>query len=315
MATILCACDATYGNTGTPNCISNQAYTGLEFFVPTFDSTGAKNKVNPTVLIDQAFLTARINDVDKTKRWYPIRDIKTVTKERADNVVEQFDDQSQNNVMDGVRSSTYFINKGTPEMKGAIDDFSCTSFGVLKVDANGSLIGDNGNDGFMYPAEIDNNSLQTKWIEPTPTTSQKIEVKYNYSAVLRDENICMINAADITANLLAAIGLVDVYSTITAITTTGFTAKLTTKFGSLANPIVDKGLVIAEFISSVTATPSRLRNATTSLDVTILTVTENPDGTYAFTFAAQGSGNTLILKPKRNGRDYTAVEEKTILIP
>jgi hypothetical protein len=117
----------------------------------------------------------------------------------------------------------------------------------------------------------------------------------------------MVSANDIAIDLFDLRGLLDVYGTTpTAISTTGFTITLETFFGSMKDKVEVVGLLLADFI---------LYNVTDSLPVTILTTTENPDGTYAFTFAAQTSGDVLKLSVDKNGFDSTPLETVVITIP
>jgi hypothetical protein len=83
------------------------------------------------------------------------------------------------------------------------------------------------------------------------------------------------------------------------------TFKLVTNYGSVGNKIKDKGLLAANFVSTVGAVASKLRNFTTSADVAITGLTESA-GVYTLTYASQTAGNVLIITPLANGRSYTA---------
>jgi len=312
----ICKCELSFGNTGQSDCPTLQRHKVLDFFIPRYDSTGARNKVDVTATIDAAFLTARLNDVDKTKRWYPVRDIKNAAPEQAEDIIQTFEDQTTNLVSEGLISDTYLINKGTPVLIGKLKQFRCQEFGILSVDANGTLIGDGVFEaGFLHPFEVDSNSLSIRFVKPTPSIFQGIQVSFNYASSAKDENIRMLIGDNVTANFLGAKGLIDVTAIITSISTTGFTAKLITDQGPVNDLVTVDGLVSADFVSSVTATVSTIRNVTDSSDVSIVSVTESPDGTYTFAFVAQTAADVLKLKPVKNGFDFSLVEAETITIP
>jgi hypothetical protein len=298
-----CSCDVSLSNTGRPNCQPIQSVTKSIFVVQKYANDGTLNSVLTSATFNAAFFTARVNDADPSKRWYPITEIKNVTVTKADSIFENFDDASKIFIREGLKSFTGIIPKADPTFLGKIKGLRCAEFGVYVVDKDGNLIGSSTNTTNLYPIMVDAASWNPVLVSATDTTIQKIALNYDYSIDELDENLQMILSTEITGvNLLTVEGLLDVYSTNTAVSTSSFKAKLTTSYGSIVNKQVVKGLVAADFA---------LYNVTTSLAVTILTATESPAGTYTFTFAAQTAGNVLRLTPTKNGFDFAAVVANT----
>lgn len=302
-----CSCDVSLSNTGRPNCQPIQSVTKSIFVVQKYAADGSLNFIDTTDTFNAAYFTARINDADPTKRWYPITGIKNVAVTKADSIFENFDDASKIFIREGLKSFTGIIPSADPTFLGKIKGLRCAEFGVYVVDKDGNLIGSSTNTTELYPIMVDAASWNPVLVSATDTTIQKIALNYDYSIDELDENLQMILASDITGvNLLTIEGLLDVYSAYSVISTTSFKAKLTTSYGSIVNKQVVKGLVAADFA---------LYNVDDSASVTILTAVESPAGTYTFTFAAQGSGEDLRLTPTKNGYDFSSVVASLISIP
>lgn len=307
MGCIACKCDAGLSNTGTA-CTPLMQVTKKVILVPLFNSTGARNKVDLTGgPFDQTFFDNLVNDADVQDRWFPLPELKNVADTRGDVITEEFEDGTKAFIREGERSFTGWFVKGTPQLKGKIEAARCVELGVYLVDKDGNLIGmiDSTGDN-LFPIRIEENSVSAKLIWTTDKSIQKLELMFNFHPDEKDANLRMISCNELDFDILQLRGLLDIHSEYSSISTTGFTAKLFTEYGTPITPVVDPGLIITDFA---------LQNLTTALPVTILTLTENPDGTYAFTFAAQSSADELELTPTKNGRDYTDVVASTIIIP
>ncbi len=303
-----CSCDnIKLGNTGSTNCDPIAQVAKKLIFVETYDSTGALNKYDPATPLTQIVFDALVNQADTSKRWYPSDLIEGVAGERADNIIETAGSGRNFFVKEGERNfiGEYWAKSATYLKK--IKASRCADFSVFVIDADGNLIGMDDADGFLYPIQIDKESLQFKLMTATDTTVQKIQFQFQWDSSEKDENLSMITADDITADLLKSKGLLDVNMTVVSCGQTSLVVKMTTDFGSIGNKIVDTGLLIADFFSAVGGTASRLYNVTTATAVTILTVTEVVKGTYTLTYASQTVANVLRVTPVRKGRDYSTV--------
>ena len=293
-----CKCTYSFGNTGIAGAVSIQGVTKKILLVPTYKADGTKNYYDPSIPLTPAILAAKINNSDINQRWYPFGELKNVASERGDSTTESFADGSLIHIQDGVRSFTGLKLNGTPFEKRNLDKWKCQSFGVYVVDISGALVGQLLSDGYLYPLEVDNESLDVKLMLGTDTTVQKIELKYNYASSVYDGEIGLISCASITANLLGAVGLIDVKSTISNKSTTGFRAALSTGQGDVASPIMVTGLLIGDFA---------LYNVTDSASIIITSVLEISTGVYTFVIPTTANTKVLRLTPSKTRFDFAPV--------
>jgi uncharacterized protein (DUF697 family) len=300
-----CDCGTGLKNTGISGCAKPMGVYQKAFFVETYDSTGAKNKYDTSVPLTQVVLDALLNNADTSKRWYPTSTLETVGGERADNVVETAPSGRIYYIKDGIRTQSFELVGFPAKYIEAYESNRCVTLSVFYVDSDGNLIGGAEDGTVLYPKNIDAKSIQIKDVKMTDTTMAKIVMSFNYAISEKESYESYIESSSITADLLNASGLVDV--TVEAVTTgqTSMTFKLVTNYGAVGNKIKDKGLLAANFVSTVGAVASKLRNFTTSADVAITGLTESA-GVYTLTYASQTAGNVLIITPLANGRSYTA---------
>lgn len=308
---ILCVCSEGLGNTGTVACLAEIKNTKMLFVVPTFDNTGAKNKIAISTTMDAAWLTARLNDtVDK--RFRPISDLENVTDVRSESVFETAASTRKALIKEGTRSffaELWGAAVASAEYLGIIKKMHCTYMSVYLLDQNNNFIGSvpDTEDGFLYPIRVDKNSWEGKLIKATDTTQQKNAITFDFHPNENDEQLRYVTSEEYTCDFEGAVGLLDIYSEFVSSTTTELVVKLFTKFGTAKVKEPMKGLVSADFFDAVGGTASRLYNLTTSAQVTIVTVTESPDGTYTFTFVAQNVNDVIRITPVKNGYDFTSV--------
>lgn len=292
-----CSCDVLLGNAGTPGCVPVHGVGRKLIRVPLVADDGTENKIDLTATLDSAFWTSAVNNADASKRYYPTPVFKTFTQERADNITEDFDDGSSAFIRDGVKTVTAFITKAaSPQLVGVLEDDRCTNFGVFIVDDCGNLIGRDGGDGFLYPIPVDNGSWAPTWVEPTDTTVAKVNLVFNFSTLFKDSNLGIIAADSFTdINLLTLGGLLDaVFTNASASTTTDASTDISNIYGAANAKLPITGLLPAEIV---------IYNVTDDVAVVTATAPESPDGTYALTFASQGSAKDLRISVLKNGID------------
>ena len=111
----LCKCDAGGGNTGRPSCFGVFDVTKKAILVEYRNSAGDVNGIDISSLtngiLDQAYLDARIKDVNPKTRWYPTPELKNVTDERDEDITEEFEDSSSVFIQEGQRSFEGLILK------------------------------------------------------------------------------------------------------------------------------------------------------------------------------------------------------------
>lgn len=310
-----CECNASLGNTGAPGCQPLAKVAKREFFVPIYNGSGTLNRLSLGTVLDQTALDALLDHADPLERWYPTPIIEAVTSERSESIFDEAPSGNKDFVKSGVRSESYEIRKQAGAYKTQLDKARCFAVAKYVVDIDGSLTGmiiptaGATDDGFLYPIKMDNSSFDVNLNMATDTTVAKLVVSYDYAISEDDANLRTIAGADITADLLGALGLIDVYSTYSSITATSFTVKLNFAYGSASNLIADSGLVIGDFtLVELSPTPG-------AIVITSVTETSVNSGIYDFVIPTATSGDILQLTPLKAKRDYTNVIANTILIP
>lgn len=279
--------------------------------VPLRDGDGTLNRVDYSLTLDDAYFQARINESDSNARWYFLQGVKAVETERAEDEFEDFPDGTKSKIRDGIRSFSFFVPDVDAYFHQKMEDFQCVrGLGFFIVDRSGNLIGDESVDGFLAPIPIQQNTFSSIFSYPTDSAVGKEMISFDYKSTFKDSDLGYIAASDLAADadLDGYGGLLDLYGgTATAISTTGFTIPITYAFGGV-NGLAAEDIAEANF---------EIYNETTASTVAISTMTESPEGTYAFTFAAQTSADVLQLRIASgvNGFDDTNLRSVDIVIP
>jgi hypothetical protein len=303
-----CSCDISFSNTGRANCIPVFQIARKIVVVPIYDSTGAKNKVSTASVLTHTTINGLINQADRSKRWYPLPKVKNAKFPKADPTYQEFEDGSKKFVKTGVRTGEMlFVDSVTPSFVGVLNGGKCTELGVYIVDNKGNLLGYTyGESGSLYPIPLNKSTMDAIYEFANDTAVATSMLKFEFDVDLEDSYLRMIKADSITGlNMLNVNGLIDVYSTNTAISQTSHSTKLFLDEGDLVDPIVVTGLVAGDFA---------LYNVTGSAAVTILTCVESPAGVYTFTYASQTLTNVLRITPTKANYDFTNVIANTHIV-
>lgn len=291
-----CKCDSGLSNTGKPNCVTIQSVTSKLILVPLKDNTGAKNYLDLSAFatFDEAYFSALVNQVDASKRWFPLPQFENVELAKADSTFEDAPSGKRVFIKQGKRSFAGQLWNETPQLLGKIQDNRCVDFGVYIIDVNGNLVGSKVGDK-LYPIPVDNESFEAKLMFATDSATQKIMVGFDFYRLFDESTLWLVTPSDTTDtfdfNNLE--GLLDVNVATSAITTTSVTATLTLDYGTAVNAIKVKGLVAADFV---------LTKLTSGGTHAISTVAETADGVYLVTYVAiTGSTEQLRLSLAKDG--------------
>lgn len=291
----LCNCNVGLGNTGLPNCFPIADVAKRLILVPLFADDGTRNEYAITTTFNEAFFEARKNDTDTSKRWFPLPDIENIEDVRADAIVETFNSGKKVFIQDGDRNFSGVIPQGVPEYLGKLKSAGCVRFGMLVVDKSGNLIGNgNSHEGYLRPIEVEKGTWYVRYVKAQDQATSKIQIDFQWAIIEDDANLRMLTASNMNGyDIFDLTGLIDLYAEdATDISTTSAKVKIETSFGDIKTPEVFKGGVAADFQSTDSAATSNLYNVTDDADVAV-TVVEDPDGYYTFTFAAQSAGDTM----------------------
>lgn len=303
-----CKCDVGLSNTGTA-CTPLQAVARQYVLLPKFKADGTLNKL---VVADgtytTAFWTTQLNATAE-ERWYPLPRVQNVTDEKADNIIQTFNDGSTSFIAEGARTVVGFLPGQAPHLVGQINANRCSDLAVFVIDKDGNLIGKCIEDGFLHPICLETDTLSATYVKnDASATVSGINIAFTWSLDEKDENMSMITIDEMTDGVAGIKGLLDITSTYANIALDSFDVTLAVDgFGTKLTPQLDKGLVAGDFA---------LFNIDDSLAVTIITAVEDTaGGTYTISYAAQGTGEVLRLTPTKDGRNYSAVVANTITLP
>lgn len=305
----VCDCNNTLANQGT-GCTPLFNVAVKLIAVPTFDSTGARNGIDLTDTLNEAYFTALINEADATKRWYPLPEMKNVSSPRADSVKTEWEDGTTEFVRAGAKTlaATIPSSNANPMVLGQIESLRCGEVSVYVIDNKGSLRGSLSSDGTMlYPIRIDSPSLEAILQDASGTKNQSLDIKFAFHPDEQDADLRMITADELGGSyLLATKGLIEVTMVISGISQTGATVQMKTPFGTLLNPVLKKGLTAPSFISSVGAATSKVRNVTDGADVAVTVAEDSTGGTYTLTWSSQTVADVITLLCTATGYHFTA---------
>jgi hypothetical protein len=272
-----CSCDAGLSNTGRPGCVPLQSVTRKLILVPLYANDGTKNRIDLSAPLPT--WADLVNEVDASKRWFPLPEFENVELPKADTLFEEAASGRKARIRQGVRSFTgeLWEDDSTPTFLGKLEAARCVEFGAYVVDINGSLIGLEEN-GYLYPLPVDNDSWDPKFMFASDTTVQKIMVAFDFDRLLPEHRMYMITATEAGINFNSLRGLLDVNLVEVSSNATTTVVEASFDYGTALNRIKYQGAGLPADWT--------LFNNTTALAVTITTVVENPTGTYTISYSA-----------------------------
>ncbi len=305
-----CACNGSILNTGTPTK-QRVVASGVGLIAVRMKADdGTLNQILASDTIDQAYVDAKINEEDESKRWYPIGNFRNEEDVRADPITETFSDGGSVITQQGVRTYLGWLVNFAPAYVGILESFKCFEFGLFVIDSCGAITGAISKDKTaLRPIRVNQNSWEPRYVKATPTVSAKVQLAFEFSQLERDKDLRVISEEEATADLLNIEGLLPLAAAISGEALTGFVAALTVDFDIFldASKEVVPGWVLSDFA---------LLNKTTNLAVAITSVTESPEGTYTFVIPAQSSADVLELtNVKTTGNKPGFFVEQDITIP
>jgi hypothetical protein len=242
--------------------------------VPLTATDGTKNGIDLNAALP--IWEDLINEVDSSKRWFPLPAFENVELPKADSLFEEANSGRSAFLRQGKRSfaGELWAEDSTPTFLGKLQKSRCVDFGVYIVDVNGNLIGSEV-DGFLYPIEVDNASWNPVFMFATDSTVQKIMLTFDFNRLFDESTMYMITSEEGGIDYNSLTGLIDVlFSNVSATVTTGtFDAKFC--YGTALNKLEFAGALAADFT---------VNNETALSPIGISLLTEGPDGTYILTW-------------------------------
>ena len=305
----LCLCGSVATNTGQPNCVPIGERTVGFIFFDKFDSDGNLNKIAAADVLDAAYFTAKINETDKSKRWYPTPKISNIEDVRAEPVT--FDVDGISIIVDqGPRTflGNFYDKVASPQWVAVLNSRQCIDTAYFEVTASGQLRGIIDGAGDMVGIAIETGTLNAIYVKKTKTTPQGAVLTFAVNELVRDEDLVFIASGDIGVDVKSLRGLLDVVgSNATATTTTDAELDLEFCYGSLRDLSKFKGGVLADFSADGGTTPNTIYNVTAAANVVLSAVVESPDGHYTLTYPAQTLNDVLRVQIVKDGYEMEPI--------
>lgn len=306
----VCSCESGIFNSGLPSCVGSFGKIVKLIFVAQTANDGTDNFIPCNTVVDAAYVTAKLNEADPSKRWYPSDDLVGVVQETADNVTEAIGGINYNVEAGASTFLGQFIGKASsnPQYLQFLKSLECGTLMYFAVDVNGNLVGELIGTA-LYGFRIQPNTVSSKFIFGTDTTIAKNQVAFTLSPLVLQERISVLLKNDgLTADLLGAKGLLDVVLSAPGTPVTldwlEVTAKLLWK---------KSGCTSIDYVGSSSEDVSdwELYNYSTLASITITSVEYLGDAQYKLNFAAQTSGDEIGVKLSKNG--FISNELKTTI--
>lgn len=280
-----CTCGDVHGNTGTPNC-SQLIKKALGLGVLSIVANGGDlNRINLSTL-GSFSLDDLLSDADRTKRIYPITELRNVTHPDE---AEQYATDSAGGKIE-VRDVVYRFAcekwEVSPVYVQKLKNGKCNRNGVFLFNADG-MVGLR-RDSYLYPIEI--KAYAPKYAHATDADPSKLMLSFDYAQNTNVGELWLISWEELGMTINDIKGLIDLNYTVVDApvdggtnTTVGYS--LTTDYG-YGNPETQnvEGLVTADFTAF---------NVTTGLSISLVSVVETPDTKYVFTMPSATTGDVV----------------------
>lgn len=280
-----CTCGNVHGNTGTPNC-SPLIKKALGLGVISIVANGGDvNKIDLTDLTTYD-LGGELQNTDRTKRVYPIMDLRNVTHPDE---TEQYATDSAGGKIE-VRDVVYRFAcekwEVSPTFVQKLKNGKCNRNGVWLFNADGMVGLRRGN--FLHPIEI--KAYAPKYSHATDADPSKLMLSFDYAQNTNIGELWLISWAELGMTINDVAGLIDLNYTVVDVpvdggtnTTVGYALYSDYGYGNIFNQNVD-GLTASDFTAF---------NVTTGLAITLVSVVETADVKYVFTLPSQTTADKI----------------------
>ena len=270
-----CNCNVGLGNTGRPGCVPIQSVTASLIMVPLRANDGSENRIDIGATLPT--WNDLVNEVDASKRWFPLPLFENVELAKADSQFEEANSGRMAFLRQGKRSfaGELWGEDSTPTLLGKLQAGRCVSFGIYVIDVTGNLIGSKVGD-YLYPIPVDAQSWDPKFMFATDSTVQKIMLGFDFDRLFDESTMYMITANEAGIDFNSLSGLIDVNLNVfnqVAGVSIDFAAFF--DYGTALNPIQFSGATISDF---------ELVSVTNGVE-TIGGVVENSAGNYTLSLA------------------------------
>tara|TARA_R110000868_G_scaffold184980_4_gene426751 strand:+ start:11595 stop:12509 length:915 start_codon:yes stop_codon:yes gene_type:complete len=273
-----CSCATGNGNTGLPNC-SEQFGVSIGLGIQNMVANdGTANVYDISTSIGTSFIDS-ILAADKSKRMYPITDIRNVDFPKEDTQYVTDNSGQKEEIREGIQSFTAEKWKVPAAYDLKLKQMKCNRNGTWGFTRAGVWGIRRGN--VWSPVEV--NAFAPSFQMQTAASPAKEMIAFDWNATVNAGELWMLSWADLGTTYEAMIGLMDANYAVTnapvAGATTSVSYRITSDYGmGLTNVQTVDGLITASFTAF---------NVTTGLAIVITSATEVPDDDYDFVLPSQ----------------------------
>lgn len=282
-----CACASVAYNPGMLSCVPVATRDAFKIYVSYYDSTGAINKVPAGTVINQAYITAKLNHTDPTVRWYITPKIENNTPAPAEMETESIGNQTFSTGEDIKQAETFeHVRKdANPALVAFYDSIACVTMGEFSISRSGQLKGMNDGEGNLIPKKLQDGSLNASYVPALPGQTQRIMVTRTDDELENDSFVDFIDVDQIAYSALKwrLLQPVELTPYILSATATAIVFKLQTT-GSVGYKAPATGFVTADVVSSDTGSTGKVYNVTEDADVTGTLTYDATLQQYTFTY-------------------------------
>jgi hypothetical protein len=285
-------CTQSISNTGESSCRVLISKAKGFIFLSMVNSSGVTPSLEPaTDVVNDSFVTAKINAANRLDRWFPVNGIRISEDVRADDEYFTYPDGTREFLRQGARTIVATRGSGTPQFVKKVKTWGTFNGGFFIIDENDKLVGVENAAGKLEPIPFEDNTFNAKLITGNDTQKFSTAVMtFDYSSLVSDGDLMVWNT-DADVSLKNKDGLLDINVTGGATTTTTLALTIDTGSGYINDLVPQEGLVTADFT---------VQNLTTVSPVVVV-ATEPTEGNYVLTFSAQTLADVLEVTIAKNG--------------
>lgn len=307
-----CECKkGSFGNSGYEGSLIPGRIVSV-VMVPLFANDGTRNGHDVTVDFDQTYLDSMLTNADPSKRWYPYTNIKEATITAGAPIYDTSSDNSKEFVGNEVTTFEGELKTRPFKLACKFNSLRCKQMGIFLVDDCGAFHGGSLESDVVYPISIGENTANALIEWATATTASRIRLTFDFNSSFKACDVTGIPNDYITADLVNMRGMISVYATVSAITTTGFRVTYTSDYGSAKNKAFGTGFVWDAVPADSNFVLEEVSPSAATITVTSVIETATGSAIYDFVFPAETSADELLLTTTALYMDF---EPETIIIP
>jgi hypothetical protein len=196
---IECQCEGAPINPGQPGCVPIVGRDKFPIFFEYTNSDGDLNGVPAGTVLNEAFLIAKLNETDQTKRWYVFPEMFNIASPSSENETEDIDGVPVPTGEEIKQTATFeHVGKdANPALKASYDSIKCEDLGVIFGTYQGQLNGMSDGAGNLVGIHIKSGTLSAQYMAPAKGTVQKMMVSYLVDDLENDANRDFIASSSI----------------------------------------------------------------------------------------------------------------------